>query len=193
MADRRPGRLGAVLAGGAGRRMGGASKAGVELGGRPLALLVAAALGEVCERVVVVCKAGTPLPELPPGIERWDEPDEPRHPAAGIAYALERAGGDVLVCATDMPFADAAALRALLDAGTADPAARAVIARAGGRAQPVLGLYRPSAAGPLHIAAQRGEALGAAVAGLGPVVVDLPVTVTTDIDSPADLRAAEDR
>ena len=37
-------------------------------------------MGEVCARVAVVCKRDTALPPLPDGVERWDEPDEPRHP-----------------------------------------------------------------------------------------------------------------
>src|SRR5437764_7340068 len=98
--------MGAVLAGGAGRRLGAESKAAAELAGRPLASYPAAALGTVCERVAVVCKPSTELPELD-GVKRWDEPEEPRHPIAGIVHALERAAGPVLVCACDMPFVTA--------------------------------------------------------------------------------------
>jgi len=57
-----------------------------------------AALGEV----VVVAKRSTPLPEL--DVPVWIEPDEPRHPRAGIVHALERARGrSVLACAADLP------------------------------------------------------------------------------------------
>ena len=88
----------------------------------------------------MVCKRGTELPELD-GAERWDEPDEPRHPLTGIVHALERADGPVLVCAADMPFVTADACRTLLEgAGGASPA---VVAVAKGVLQPVLGLYAP--------------------------------------------------
>src|SRR5947207_3700164 len=99
--------VGAILAGGAGRRMGGA-KATRLLRGRPLVDYPAQALAAVCDRVVVVCKPGTALPAGGPW-ELWDdEPADPRHPAAGIAHAVERAGAPVLVCAADMPFVTAA-------------------------------------------------------------------------------------
>src|SRR3954471_11197535 len=114
--------------------MGGAKPAR-PFRGRPLAAWVADALGAVCSRVVIVAKEGSELPELP-GVERWDEPDEPRHPAAGIAYALERAGAPLLVCAADMPFVTATACRELIAAAPAV----AVTAR---RLQPLLAVYAP--------------------------------------------------
>ena len=79
--------IGAVLAGGRGSRFGRASKPAALLAGRPLASYPVEALGAVCDRVAVVCKRGTKLPDLN-GAERWDEPDEPRHPLAGIVHAL---------------------------------------------------------------------------------------------------------
>src|SRR4051812_9304918 len=94
--------LGAVLAGGAGRRMGG-GKPARPFRGRPLVSYRVGARGAGGWRGVGVARADTELPALP-GVERWNEPPEPRHPAAGIAYALERAGEPVLVCAADMPF-----------------------------------------------------------------------------------------
>ena len=48
----------------------GSSKPAAPLAGRPLIAYPAAALGEVCERVAVVCTPSTELPELP-GVERW--------------------------------------------------------------------------------------------------------------------------
>src|SRR4051794_39041160 len=79
--------IGALLAGGSGSRLGYGSKPGTPLAGRPLAGYPAAALGAVCERVAVICKHDSLLPDLP-GTERWEEPDEPRHPLTGIVHAL---------------------------------------------------------------------------------------------------------
>ncbi|MDQ3935619.1 MAG: NTP transferase domain-containing protein, partial [Actinomycetota bacterium] len=117
--------IGAILAGGRGRRMGG-GKPGRELAGRPLVAWPAEAVSEVCSRVVVVAKAETELPALP-GVERWDEPGGDHHPARGIAYALERAGEPVLVCAADMPFVTGEVCRGLAEAlgGAAGPPAEA--------------------------------------------------------------------
>ncbi|HEY6781351.1 MAG TPA: NTP transferase domain-containing protein, partial [Thermoleophilaceae bacterium] len=73
--------IGVVLAGGAGSRMGGGKPAAL-VGGRPLIAYPLAALGEVCERVAIVCKPTTELPQLD-GAERWEEPELPLHPLTG--------------------------------------------------------------------------------------------------------------
>jgi len=65
--------VGAVLAGGEGRRIGG-DKAIVELEGRPLVSYPLEALHEVCDRVAVVAKRQTLLPPLEGAVELWLEP-----------------------------------------------------------------------------------------------------------------------
>jgi molybdenum cofactor guanylyltransferase len=178
--------VGAILAGGAGRRMGG-QKAARLLAGRPLVAHPAAALGAVCDRVVVVCKSGT---ELPPGPwEVWDgEPDEPRHPAAGIAWALERAEEGVLVCAADMPFVTADACRTLLQ--MASQGATAVVATADGVLQPTFGLYAPAALDALRLAPADAP-LTATVEALDPARVALPAAVVRSVNTPEELAEAE--
>src|SRR4051812_20681561 len=110
--------VGAVLAGGAGRRIGG-DKAIVELEGRALILYPLEALHGVCEDVVVVAKRDTMLPPLAGVADLWIEPDEPRHPLAGVAHALRLAmGRSVLAVAVDLPLVDAATPRAI---GGRDP------------------------------------------------------------------------
>jgi len=84
-----------VLAGGRGRRLGGA-KPTAELGGRPLIAWPLAAAREAGLEAVVVAKAATPLPsDL--DVPVWTEPDEPVHPLAGLVHALERADGRAVV------------------------------------------------------------------------------------------------
>ena len=184
--------VGAILAGGAGRRIGG-DKAARLLGDRPLAAHPAAALAEVCERVALVCKPDTAVP-VGWGWELWDgEPDQPRHPAAGIAYALERAGEAVLVCAADMPFVTAEHCRRLLaawEAASREDEPAAIVAASAGRLQPVLGVYGPAAASPLRAAAAAGDPLRVAVGALGPVHVELPADAVRSVDTPEDLRRA---
>ena len=70
-------RTGVVLAGGWRRRMGGASKPGV-LAGRALIECPLEALGAVCDRVAVVCKADTGCPTCP---RAWSAGTSPTSPA----------------------------------------------------------------------------------------------------------------
>ena len=179
---------GIVLAGGAGRRMGG-DKALAAFRGGPLIAHPLAALAAVCDRVAVVCKDETLLPELPEGVERWDEPSEPRHPIAGITYALESAGTAILVCAADMPFVTPDVLRAV--AAPLSTGARAVVAVAGDVPQPVLAAYAPSALGGLR-AARSEAALTETVLGLDPVRVEVDTALALSIDTPEALAAAEE-
>jgi molybdenum cofactor guanylyltransferase len=179
--------IGAVLAGGAGSRLGAASKAMAPLAGRPLIAYPLDAMGEVCAAVAVVCKRDTALPPLPDGVERWDEPDEPRHPLTGIIHALERAQTDVLVCAADMPFVTGDALRLLL---AVREEGAAVVATNEGTLTPVLALYHPSALPQLREATE-GEALKRTVERLNPATVEL--SEATSVNTPEDLRAAGSR
>lgn len=135
--------VGVVLAGGRGRRIGG-DKAIVELEGRPLVLYPLEALHEVCDDVAVVAKRDSLLPALAGVADLWVEPDEPRHPLAGVAHALHLAAGrSVLAVAVDLPCIDGATLRAIAQA---DPGPAAVVApRVHGRLQPLCALYTPRA------------------------------------------------
>jgi molybdenum cofactor guanylyltransferase len=134
----------------------------------------------------VVCKSDTELPPLP-GTERWDEPDEPRHPLTGIVHALETADAPVLVCAADMPFVTAEACGTLLHAAGASPA---VVATAEGVLQPVLGLYALSALERLR-AAPPDAPLTATVESLRPLRVALPPGLVRSVNTPEELAEAE--
>ena len=182
--------IGVVLAGGHARRMGG-SKATLSLAGRPLiAWPLEALAATACDRLVVVCKPATVLPSLGSEVERWDEPAEPLHPVTGLAFALERAAGEVLVCAADMPFVDRAVFEAVKEAARGEPGASAVVAEAGGRLEPLLGVYRPSALGLMRAAA--GDArLTVVVEGLDPVRVPVPAGTVRSVNTPHQLAEAE--
>jgi molybdopterin-guanine dinucleotide biosynthesis protein A len=153
--------VGVVLAGGAGRRIGG-DKALAEVGGVPLVLRAAAVLREVTGAAVAVARPDTLLPA---GLERWDEPaDAPRHPLTGLRHALRRAGGRaVLAVPVDQPLLDAATLRLLLAA----PPAPAVLLRAAGRVEPLPVLLAPGVELPA------GGPLTGALLALGPHLVGL--------------------
>jgi molybdenum cofactor guanylyltransferase len=100
----------AVLAGGRGRRLGGA-KPLAELAGSPLIAHPLAAAAAAGLRAVVVAKRQAALPSL--DVPVWEEPDEPVHPLLGIVTALERAGGPVVAIGCDQPFVGAELLARL--------------------------------------------------------------------------------
>jgi molybdenum cofactor guanylyltransferase len=158
--------LGVVLAGGAARRYGG-RKMIAEHDGRPLVAWAVGVVEFVTREVVVMAKGDVELPPL--DAEVWIEPDEPRHPLAGIAFALERAGRPVLVCAGDMPWVPAALLAML--ATRRGPAA---IARGPEGIEPLLGRYAPAIAWDLMTAARQGLPAREAVEMLDPTYVDWP-------------------
>lgn len=181
--------VGAILAGGHGRRIGG-EKATVELHGKPLICYPVEAVQQVLSRVAILVKTGTKLPPLS-GVAVWIEPESPRHPLVGITQALALSGGrPVLVCAGDLPFVTPDLIRRLIKA---DPGhAPAVVACAQERMQPLLGCYQPRAlellAGPARAGTGR---LMDAVAAIDPVLleVDDPDELF-DVDSPDDLLLA---
>jgi molybdopterin-guanine dinucleotide biosynthesis protein A len=180
--------VGAVLAGGAGRRIGG-DKAIVELEGRALILYPLEALHEVCEDVVVVAKRDTMLPPLAGVADLWIEPDEPRHPLAGVGHALRLAmGRSVLVVAVDLPLVDAATLRLLAET---DPGDAAVVApRVHGRLQPLCALYTPRAAAGLAAFDPSARATDV-VEALGVREVELPdPSALLNVNRPEDLLQA---
>ncbi|HEY0317758.1 MAG TPA: NTP transferase domain-containing protein [Solirubrobacterales bacterium] len=152
--------LGAVLAGGAGRRLGGA-KATAELGGRPLIRHPLAALRAAGLESIVVAKPDTELPAL--DCEVVLEPESPRHPLCGIVAALRRADGRALVVvACDMPLAAPALLAEL--AAAAEPL---VVPAPGGRTQPLQARFGAELLPALEEALAREEPLRRTVESLG--------------------------
>ena len=101
--DAAPAKRAAILAGGAGSRLGGApgSKASVELAGRPLASYAVAAARLAGLAPVIVAKDSSRLPSL--GCPVVTEPAEPQHPLTGILTALEQYGEPLVVVACDVP------------------------------------------------------------------------------------------
>ena len=147
--------VGAVLAGGAGTRLGGA-KPGALLAGRPLAVLPGrGAAGGARRRSRSSPRTTRSCRPSGTGVLVWREPAEPRHPLAGVVEALRRAEGRaVVVLACDLPFVTADLVR---DAGR-----RGRRRRARGRRAP-----RPSAACSRSAPATSRQAL-AALAGVRP-------------------------
>jgi len=168
----------AVLAGGRGRRLGGA-KPVAELDGMPLVEWPLEAAREAGLEAVVVAKAATPLPPL--GVPVWIEPDEPAHPLAGLVFALERARRPVVAVACDMPHVDADLLARL---ATHDGNAAARLDH------PFPGRYEPSALPVLRDALAREAPAREALAALGAAELGAPRALLTGVNTPGELAAA---
>lgn len=132
-----------VLAGGAARRLGGADKPAVRVGGRALLDRVLGACADAGRTVVVGPRRPTVRPvtwalEAPPG----------GGPLAGLGAGLREVRAErVLVLSADLPFLAAGAVRGLvaaLDDG-AVPAEGAVLVDGDGREQPLVAAYRAEA------------------------------------------------
>ena len=176
-----PAALVAVLAGGRGRRLGGAKPTAL-LGGRPLVEWPLAAAREAGLGAVVVAKAATPLPPLQAPV--WIEPDEPSHPLAGLVFALERAGAPIVAVACDMPHVGAELL-ARLAACDGSAAARADL--------PFPARYEPSALPVLRDVLAREGPAREALAALAPAELGAPPEALRGVNTADELAAAAER
>jgi molybdopterin-guanine dinucleotide biosynthesis protein A len=181
--------VGAILAGGGGRRIGG-DKAIVELNGRPLISYPLDAVRQALGHVAILAKTDTKLPYVS-GVTVWIEPDARRHPLVGITQALALADGrPVLVCGADLPFVTAKLVQRLAKANPGR--APAVVASADGVIQPLLGCYQRRALEMLRRGAQDvSRPVRDSVAALDPVLLEVDdPNELFDVDSPADLLQA---
>ncbi|MFI9205697.1 NTP transferase domain-containing protein [Streptomyces sp. NPDC053048] len=128
-----------VLAGGAARRLGGADKPGVRVGGRALLDRVLGACGGAGRTVVV----GPRRPTV--RLVTWCR-EEPAGggPLAALDAGLRRVRAErVLVLSADLPFLDARTTTDLLaELETAAAADGVVLTDPGGREQPLVAAYR---------------------------------------------------
>ncbi|MGW1610846.1 NTP transferase domain-containing protein [Streptomyces sp. NPDC002285] len=130
-----------VLAGGAARRLGGADKPGVRVGGRPLLDRVLAACADARTTVVVADPRPTARPVT------WAREDPPGGgPVAALDAGLRHTGAEqVVVLSADLPFLDEGTVRRLLAALRSGDADGALLTDADGRDQPLVAAYRAPA------------------------------------------------
>lgn len=186
-------RVGVVLAGGLGTRIG-SQKALALLGGRPLLDHVLEIVRAAGLEPVVAAKSTS---ELPAGVDArvLIEPALPVHPLLGIVHALTELEQPIVVIACDMPFVPSEFLALLAQEGSAPVR----VPRVAGFLQPTLARYEPGAADALRGAIERGESARAAIEAAGVEVIEedllrqfgVPEELLADIDTPAQLAAAE--
>jgi molybdopterin-guanine dinucleotide biosynthesis protein A len=182
-----------VLAGGAARRLGGADKPGLDVGGTPLLDRVLAACAQAATTVVVGPERPTARPV------RWAREQPPGGgPVAAVAAGLGPVTAEfVLLLAADLPFfGTPSAARLLRTLAESPGTAAAMLVDADGRDQPLAAAYRT---GALRGALAR---LPADPSGLPlrRLVGDLPTRrladpddASADCDTWADVAAARDR
>jgi molybdenum cofactor guanylyltransferase len=174
-----------VLAGGGARRLGGADKPGLVVGGRTLVAWVGAAVGDAGRLVLV----GPPRPELPHAVAvREDPPGGGPVPALRTGLPLVRAPW-VAVLAADLPFlrpTHVAELRRV-----ARGRCGAVLADAGGRPQWLAGVWRTAELRDA-LARYRSASLRGLMDPLGPGLVPAPEGERPwyDCDTPSDVETA---
>jgi molybdenum cofactor guanylyltransferase len=189
-----------ILAGGAGRRLGGAGKPLIEVGGRPMLARVLDAVAGAAQRIVV----GPDSLPLPPGVCRVREEPPGGGPVAATAAGLALVGAPtVALLAADLPFLDAGAVAelraALADQPAGDTGGRpvdgVVFVDPDGRRQTLCGVWRTVAvrAAVDRLGPPAGVPVRALLAGLR--VAELPATADPppwyDCDRPDDLLRAE--
>ncbi|MYT70124.1 MULTISPECIES: NTP transferase domain-containing protein [unclassified Streptomyces] len=133
-----------VLAGGAARRLGGADKPGVRVGGRALLDRVLAACAGARDTVVVAAPRPTARPV------RWAREEPPGGgPLAALGAGVRalastaQTGPDTVVAlSADLPFLEPRTVRLLLDTLAAQDAEAALLTDADGRDQPLVAAYR---------------------------------------------------
>jgi molybdenum cofactor guanylyltransferase len=188
----------AIIAGGPARRLGGATKPLLEIGGRAVADRQLAVLRPIFSRLLVV--ANDPAPWRARDVEVVSDRVAGAGPLAGLSAALSAAGdAESVVClAGDLPFLSPALLTALRDRA---PEAEALAPRPSGRAEPLCARYALAARAVVDARLAAGRlALHELLAALSTVWLDDAALAALDPDglsfvnlnTPDDLRRAEE-
>jgi molybdopterin-guanine dinucleotide biosynthesis protein A len=156
MAGREIGIAGAVLAGGAGRRLGGIPKSQIRLNGVSLLQKTLDLLAGLFEEIVLVAGEPERLRET----IAWRRPEgelllardvfSDRGPLGGIHAGLARTSREaVFFVACDMPFLRKDLIRRM-SRGFLESGCDLLVPRIGGMIEPVHAFYRTRLAGPIH-------------------------------------------
>jgi molybdopterin-guanine dinucleotide biosynthesis protein A len=142
----------AILDGGQARRMRGARKSALDVGGRRIIDRQLAALRPPCDPVFVVAPDASPYAGL--GLEVVPDLMADGGALGAVLTAIVRSPRDrTLVLAGDLPFIS----RALVDRLLAEPGADLVIPRTAQGLEPLCALYGRACADPIRRRLERGE------------------------------------
>ncbi|MFE9684569.1 NTP transferase domain-containing protein [Streptomyces sp. NPDC006285] len=183
-----------VLAGGAARRLGGADKPGVHVGGRALLDRVLAA----CSGAVTTVVVAEPRPTAHP--VRWAREDPPGGgPLAALDAGLRQTTAEhVVVLSADLPFLDRDTVRRLLTALHKTGREGVLLTDRDGRDQPLVAAYRrPALLRELDaLRAEHGELTGLPLRRLTGALAVTRITdpvASFDCDTWDDIAAARAR
>jgi molybdopterin-guanine dinucleotide biosynthesis protein A len=177
-----------VLAGGAGRRLGGTDKALLTVGGRTLLARAVSAVAGADSVVVVGPRRDVGLPRE---ISWTREEPAGSGPPAALAAGAAIVGADlVVVLAVDTPLVGRPLVEMLVSQLTGSASGDAVmLVDADGYRQPLVAAYRRAAL----LTADRSPSLRELVAALDVIELTDTAGASRDVDTPADLAFLEAR
>jgi molybdopterin-guanine dinucleotide biosynthesis protein A len=149
----------AIVAGGAGARMGGAAKAFLDVGGRPVLDRQIEILRPRCAEILVaVAPSIDPAPFASRGLRVVIDRFPGAGPMAGLHAALAACATPwVLAVASDMPTLDGDLIDRLIDLSKGADRFDALIPRRDGRPEPLHALYRAAIAVDAEICLREGR------------------------------------
>ena len=146
----------AILAGGRARRLGGADKARLAIGGARIIDRQLAALSAVASDIRIVANDGERYAEL--GLRVIADAIPEAGPLGGLYTALVDATHDrMLILACDLPFVTAALLQRLVDESGTGQEIDAVVPRSARGLEPLCALYMTGAAAAARVRIERGD------------------------------------
>lgn len=183
---------GAILAGGASRRMG-RTKALIDVAGVPMAQCVARALADGgCGDIALVGGSPSELAALELPVVADGVPGE--GPLGGVISALQHftEASHVLVAACDLPLLDAGTVRNMLDAAHADPGRAATVAQTD-RLEPALVVWSRASLDDVVALFDGGErAVHRVLAEIDTQTVQVAPRAMTNVNRPPDVPSSSD-
>lgn len=135
----------------------GRDKAALPFRGRTLLEHIVATIQPVVARVLVVAAPGQDLPDLPDSVLVTRDERSHEGPLAGLARGLSLTLPEhtfAFACSCDAPFVEPRVIEHLFERAASHDAA---VPRVGGRAQPLLAVYRTQVREPARAALENGE------------------------------------